>query len=93
MDNNDQNFNDNLFYKFRSLDKEVAQKMKCLLKGCHRLAKYSISFLKPGLENNEGKKDYKQIVKFICSNHLENWDSIKANILEESEFNRKNSNE
>lgn len=89
MENDDQFHNDNLFYKFRSLDKEVAQKVKCLLKGCQRIAKYSISLITPNSENNEEKKNYKHIVKFICSNHLENWDSLKVNLLDDSEIKKK----
>lgn len=89
MEKNNQLNNDNIFYKFRSLDKDVSEKVKCLLKGCHRIAKYSVSFFKLNDEDDGENKGYKQIVKFICSNHLENWDLIKTNLLDDKSVENK----
>ena len=79
IENNEQHF----FYKFRSIDKELGSKAKCLLKGCHKIAKYSISCIKPENLTTEASKNYKQFVKFICSSHLENWDSIKVGLMDD----------
>lgn len=80
MDNMDNIHYDNFFYKFKSLDKELESKVKCLLKGCHKIAKYSISLIKPNSSSNNPKS----AVKFICSNHLENWDTIKMKLIDEN---------
>lgn len=82
------NSTDHFFYKFRSIDKELSDRAKCLLKGCHRIAKYSISCFKPDTLTTEANKGYKQIVKFICSSHLENWDSIKANLMNDKNLKK-----
>ena len=82
MTNNDENLDNHFFYKFRSIDREVSNKVKCLLKGCHRIAKYSISMFKPNPDETEQNTNYKQFVNFICSNHLENWDAIKVSLIE-----------
>ena len=82
MENDEQVHFNHFFYKFRSLDKDLETKVKCLLKGCHRIAKYSISLVKPSNLSNEKN----QVMKFICSSHLENWDSIKANIIDDKSF-------
>ena len=80
MENSDHLHDIHFFYKFRSLDRELQSKVKCLLKGCHKIAKYSISLIKPNNSSNEPLPK----VKFICSSHLENWDSIKANLIDDS---------
>ncbi len=80
MENMDNINYNNFFYKFKSLDKELESKVKCLLKGCHKLAKYSISLIKPSTASTESKNE----VKFICSNHLENWDDIKQKLIDEN---------
>ncbi len=82
MDNQDYLPYNHFFYKFRSLDKELETKVKCVLKGCQRIAKYSISLIKPSNTNDETK----QGIKFICANHLENWDTIKANLIDDKSF-------
>ena len=79
MDNSDQLNYNHIFYKFHSLDKELETKVKCLLKGCQRIAKYSISLIKPSSSDAVGGEK----TKFICSNHLANWDSIKVNLIDE----------
>ena len=83
MENSDEIHNDHFFYKFKSIDKDLGEKVKCLLKGCHRFARYSVSLFKPNTTTDETQDNYKQIVKFICSNHLENWDSIKVSLLDD----------
>ena len=89
MENNDAMHPNNFFYKFRALDRNIGERVKCLLKGCHRFAKYSISLFKLDQEDGEDSKDYKQVVKFICSYHLENWDAIKASLLNDNDLNTK----
>ena len=79
MDNSDHFHYNHFFYKFHSLDKELETKVKCLLQGCQRIAKYSISLIKP----NSSTADKQEKTKFICSNHLANWESIKINLIDE----------
>lgn len=68
----------NILYKFSSVDKEISTKVKCLLKECHTLAKYSISFLKANGNNENQLGKFKT---FICSKHLEHWSTVKTNLL------------
>ena len=79
MENMDNINYNNFFFKFKSLDKELESKVKCLLKGCHKIAKYSISLIKPNSSSSSSENE----VKFICSNHLENWDDIKLRLIDE----------
>jgi hypothetical protein len=83
MESNSKNSYNHFFYKFRSLDKELAEKVKCVLKGCQTLAKYSVSLLNSNNSSNNNNINSKKIVRYLCSNHIENWETIKVNLIED----------
>lgn len=71
--------------RFKSLDKELTGTVTCVLKGCHKVARYSFQLALPYCVRSGDANDDETMEKkgYICSKHIKEWNEVRRGLVED----------